>query len=204
MRISHAFYVKIDNVIVLVMLPFWISGVGIVASMVGYYTVGAKEKASQKDLLFALHKGLFSTSITIIGFSAIIIAMFFDGRRSEGWSIFGCIGKTHYLLVGAAILTPTVTLMRTTLVDLLELHGQACLSHINLLFLSLNSNWAIFRCLDWSDYRIFHILCILAHPIDCKGQCQWLWYRNYSRIRNWSDIKFFPCPCDYYHHSCMQ
>jgi inorganic pyrophosphatase len=77
--------------IVLVMLPFWISGIGIVASVAGYFVVGTKDGASQKDLLFAFHKGLFVTSITIIGFSAVIIHNFFEGRKSEGWSIFGCI-----------------------------------------------------------------------------------------------------------------
>jgi K(+)-stimulated pyrophosphate-energized sodium pump len=34
--------------IVLVMLPFWVSGVGIVAAMCGYFVVGTKEGASQK------------------------------------------------------------------------------------------------------------------------------------------------------------
>ena len=73
------------------MLPFWIAGIGIVASMFGYFVVGTKEGASQKDLLSALHKGSFVASVLVIGFSALIMAFFFEGRESEGWSIFGCI-----------------------------------------------------------------------------------------------------------------
>ena len=73
------------------MLPFWISGIGIVASIAGYCFVGTKEGASQKDLLFALHKGSVVASMTVVGLSALIIQKFFEGRESEGWSIFGCI-----------------------------------------------------------------------------------------------------------------
>ena len=74
------------------MLPFWISGIGIIASVAGYYIVGTKEGASHKDLLFALHKGFFVTSITIVGFTALMIHNFFEGRKKEGWSIFWCVG----------------------------------------------------------------------------------------------------------------
>jgi len=77
--------------IVLVMLPFWISGVGMIGSIAGFCVVGAKEGASQKDLLFAFHKGSFVASFTIVGLSALIIYAFFEGRESEGWAIFGCI-----------------------------------------------------------------------------------------------------------------
>ena len=73
------------------MLPFCVSGIGIVASIAGYYVVGIKEEASQKDLLLALHKGLFVTSMIIVGVSALVIHFFFEGRKNDGWSIFGCI-----------------------------------------------------------------------------------------------------------------
>jgi len=88
--------------IVLVMLPFWISGVGIIASIAGYCMIGSKEGASQKDLLFALHKGSFVASMIIVGFSALIIHKFFEGRESDGWSIFGCIiiGLCAGVLIG--------------------------------------------------------------------------------------------------------
>jgi len=77
--------------IVLVMLPFWISGIGIIASIAGYFVVGTKEGASQKDLLFAFHKGSVVASMIIVAFSALTIHVSFKGRESDGWSIFGCI-----------------------------------------------------------------------------------------------------------------
>ena len=77
--------------IVLIMLPFWVAGIGIIASMAGYFVVGTKEGASQRDMLFALHKGAFVASIIIIGFSALTMFFFFEGREDVGWSIFGCI-----------------------------------------------------------------------------------------------------------------
>jgi K(+)-stimulated pyrophosphate-energized sodium pump len=75
----------------LILLPFWISGAGIVAAMVGYFFVGTKEDANQKDLLFALQKGVMASSVLVIGFSALIIAFTFDGRSTQGWQIFACI-----------------------------------------------------------------------------------------------------------------
>lgn len=73
------------------MLPFWISGIGIVASIGGYYVVGTREGASQKELMIALHKGLLVTSMIIVLVSAIVIPIFFQGRKNDGWSIFACI-----------------------------------------------------------------------------------------------------------------
>jgi K(+)-stimulated pyrophosphate-energized sodium pump len=77
--------------IALVMLPFWIAGAGIVASMMGFFFVGAKDGASQKELLFALHKGVLASSFFVVGFSAIIIWQLFEGREEYGWKIFACI-----------------------------------------------------------------------------------------------------------------
>jgi len=91
-----------DGDIVLVMLPFWIAGSGIIASIFGYFIVGTKDGASQKDLLFALHKGSFVASVLIIGFSALIMSFFFEGREQDGWAIFGCIviGLVAGVLIG--------------------------------------------------------------------------------------------------------
>lgn len=91
--------------IVLVMLPFWISAAGIIASIFGYFIVGTKEgAATQKDLMFALHKGSFVASVTLTGFSALIIAFSFEGRTQDGWSIFGCIviGLVAGIFIGQA------------------------------------------------------------------------------------------------------
>ena len=88
--------------IVEVMLPFWIAGAGIVASLFGYFMVGTKEGATQKDLLFALHKGTLVSSLIVVAFSAAICGTFFEGREDRGWKIFGCIiiGLTAGVLIG--------------------------------------------------------------------------------------------------------
>ena len=85
-----------------VLLPFWIAGAGIIASMVGFFAVGTKDDATQKDLMFALHKGTITSSVLVIAFSAVIVNFVFDGRSSDGWEIFGCIciGLAAGVLIG--------------------------------------------------------------------------------------------------------
>ena len=78
-----------DNV--LVMLPFWVAGCGILASMFGYFAVSTKEDAGQKELLFALHKGTIVSSVLVIGACAALCGTLFEGREEQGWEIFGCI-----------------------------------------------------------------------------------------------------------------
>jgi K(+)-stimulated pyrophosphate-energized sodium pump len=80
-----------DGDVVEIMLPFWIAAAGIVASVFGFFAVGTKDGASQKELLFALQKGVIVSSILVIGFSAIICWQLFEGREERGWEIFGCI-----------------------------------------------------------------------------------------------------------------
>ena len=77
--------------IVLLMLPIWISGAGIVASFLGFFAVGCKDGAGQKELMWALHKGVLVSSFLVVGFSALIVAFLFEGRETEGWELFGCI-----------------------------------------------------------------------------------------------------------------
>jgi len=88
--------------VVLVMLPFWISGVGILSSMVGFFVVGTKEGASQKELLFALTKGTLVASLLVLAFSAALCATLFEGREEMGWKIFGSItiGLVAGILIG--------------------------------------------------------------------------------------------------------
>jgi inorganic pyrophosphatase len=74
----------------MVALPFWISGAGIVASMIGFFAVGTKDGANQHQLMFALHKGTICSSVLVIGFSAAIISQLF-GNSAGGWRIYGCI-----------------------------------------------------------------------------------------------------------------
>uniref|UniRef100_A0A7S2QW16 H(+)-exporting diphosphatase n=1 Tax=Triparma pacifica TaxID=91992 RepID=A0A7S2QW16_9STRA len=86
-------------------LPFWVSGGGIIASLIGYFFVSTKEDASQKDLMFALHKGTVSASIIALGLSIIAIFILFEGDNlSEGFKIYGCvvIGLLSGVLIGQA------------------------------------------------------------------------------------------------------
>ena len=88
--------------VALVMLPLWISGAGIVASIVGFFFVGTKDGATQKDLMWALHKGVLSSSFLVVGFSALICHYVFQDRTDYGWKIFGCIclGLVAGVLIG--------------------------------------------------------------------------------------------------------
>ena len=70
--------------VALVMLPFWVAGGGIVASIIAYFAVGTNDNATQKDLMFALHKGTIVASILVIGLSALFCWALFEGRSSDG------------------------------------------------------------------------------------------------------------------------
>ena len=97
-----------------VALPFWISAVGIVASMVGFYMVRCPENADQHQLMFALHKGTVTASILSLVFTAVVVNFLFtvenigddaaDERAEDGWEIFGCIviGLFAGVLIGQA------------------------------------------------------------------------------------------------------
>jgi K(+)-stimulated pyrophosphate-energized sodium pump len=88
--------------VALVLLPLWISGAGIVASLVGFFFVGTKDGASQKDLMWALHKGVLVSSLLVVGFSALICYFVFQDRSTFGWKVFGCIclGLVAGVLIG--------------------------------------------------------------------------------------------------------
>ena len=73
------------------MLPFWVAGAGIVASMVAFFFVGTKDGANQKELMFALHKGTIVSSALVVGFSAVITRFLFQDREDFGWRVFSCI-----------------------------------------------------------------------------------------------------------------
>jgi Na+/H+-translocating membrane pyrophosphatase len=88
--------------VALVLLPLWISGAGIVASIVGYFFVGTKDGATQRDLMMALHKGVLVSSFLVVGFSALICHFVFQDRATYGWKVFGCIciGLLAGVLIG--------------------------------------------------------------------------------------------------------
>jgi len=87
-----------------VMLPFWIAGAGIVASVFGFFAVGTKDDASQKDLLHALHKGTITASFFVLIFAAVIVHFSFPHDVTEGWKLYGCIviGLVAGILIGQA------------------------------------------------------------------------------------------------------
>ena len=86
-----------------VCLPFWIAGFGIIAAALGYWTVGTKDDASQSDLMHALHRGVYTSSVVVAVFAIISIQILFDGNRT-GWKYFTCIiiGLVAGILVGEA------------------------------------------------------------------------------------------------------
>ena len=90
--------------IALVALPFWISAVGIFASFFGYFMVRTTNDASQKDLMWALNKGIFTASILSMGINAVTIVFLFEGRMEQGWNIYCCmiLGLVSGLFIGHA------------------------------------------------------------------------------------------------------
>ena len=86
----------------LIMLPFWIAGAGAISSVLSYFVVKTKDGANQKQLLFAMQKGVIMSSIFVMIFSAIIVFFLFDGREEEGWRLYGCIavGLVAGVLIG--------------------------------------------------------------------------------------------------------
>ena len=67
----------------LIMLPLWVAGSGIVASIFGYFAVGTRG-SSNHHLLFALHKGTIVASAFVCVFSIVIVSQLFPGRAQDG------------------------------------------------------------------------------------------------------------------------
>jgi len=83
-------------------LPMWVAGTGIFASMIGYFFVNTKDGAKQHDLMFALHKGTIISSLISLGFSAVLSYVLFPENQAEGWKHFACIviGLVAGILIG--------------------------------------------------------------------------------------------------------
>ena len=77
--------------VVLTALPFWISGIGVISCFIGYWFVTTKDDAGQKELLHALHMGIYVAGALVIVGTAVICGTMFEDREDEGWYIFGCI-----------------------------------------------------------------------------------------------------------------
>merc|ERR1711970_340983 len=113
-----------------VALPFWVAGFGVLASMIGFFCVGTSATMEDKDqlqhsLLMALHRGIYSSAVLILIFSAVAVWMLYSGSNdladqafsnsgigynTEGfdsvdvWKDFGClvIGLLTGILIGEA------------------------------------------------------------------------------------------------------
>ena len=60
--------------VVLTLLPFWISGIGVISCFIGYWFVSTEENAGQKELLHALHKAIYVSGVLVIVGAAISAA----------------------------------------------------------------------------------------------------------------------------------
>jgi len=77
--------------VVLTLLPFWISGIGVISCFIGYWFVSTEENAGQKELLHALHKAIYVSGVLVIVGAAVVSGTMFEDRETEGWYLFGCI-----------------------------------------------------------------------------------------------------------------
>lgn len=89
-------------------LPFWVAGFGILAAVVGFFVVRTKDDASQKQLLHALHGGVYLAAALIIGLSALAVYLLFEGNEvtsyTLAWKHYCCIiiGLASGILIGEA------------------------------------------------------------------------------------------------------
>merc|ERR1712100_498741 len=87
-------------------LPFWLSTLGIVCSFCGYFAVSTKEEGKGWDvklgsLMWALEKGMYVSGFLFIGLAAVLIYLLF-GDEEQGWKIYACIilGLVSGMLIG--------------------------------------------------------------------------------------------------------
>ena len=76
-------------------LPFLISGVGIVASILGTFVVRTGERANISSLLWSLRRGIFTAGILGLGLSFLAIWWLFtvinELTMTEVWNVFGAV-----------------------------------------------------------------------------------------------------------------
>jgi len=91
-----------DGDLALIALPIWVSAVGILGSIVGYNFVYTEANATQKQLLHALHKGIYAATFVVVAGSAVLCWLLFQDRVSDGYRYFGCIiiGLLCGILIG--------------------------------------------------------------------------------------------------------
>jgi len=81
-----------------VLLPMLISGLGIVFSLIGIFMVHGKNSSSQKELLFAINKGVYFASIMILLSSAGLVYYLMPGNMGYWVSIL--VGLIVGIVVG--------------------------------------------------------------------------------------------------------
>ena len=106
-----------------VALPFWLAGGGVLCSLVGFVFVRVPDgEASQEQLLHALHKGTYVSSVLVTGLSVVLVLILFADDTELGWKLFGCIiiGLVSGILIGEATeyctsyaYQPTVSIMNS-------------------------------------------------------------------------------------------
>ncbi len=70
-----------------VLLPLAIAAAGVVSSIIGTFLVRTREEASQRALLFAIRKGIWSASILMALLSAVIVQHFFPDNFNFYWPV---------------------------------------------------------------------------------------------------------------------
>jgi len=88
----------------MVLLPFWLSTLGVVCSVCGFFVVSTKQEGRGWDvslgpLMWALEKGMYLAAGLFVGLSALLVWILF--ASAYGWKVYGCI--LLGLFAGAAI-----------------------------------------------------------------------------------------------------
>ncbi len=91
-----------------VILPMIIAGIGNFLSIIGIYAVSTKEKATQKDLMASLFRGINLSSLLIVIFSAFAVFYILKDVTSLGNPVFmgvssGAIGIWLAIVVGLVV-----------------------------------------------------------------------------------------------------
>ncbi len=81
-----------------VLLPLLLAATGVVASIIGTFLVQTKEEAHQKELLFAIRKGVWGASILMALLSALLIRLVFPHNFCFYWPIL--IGLACGVFIG--------------------------------------------------------------------------------------------------------
>lgn len=99
--------IKFAGSVARIAFPFWLSGLGIIASVVGFFFVQTKDGAGQKELLHSLHKGVWIASFLMLGFSFVSVLVLFSGENGDNemmWNLWVCVilGLVSGVAIGEA------------------------------------------------------------------------------------------------------